>query len=390
MRTFLTLVLAAICVVGYAQKKPKINQALSALEKGELTEAKSIIDEAIKHEKTKEDPKTWYYRGQIYASLDTASSEPGAMDTAIEAFDKALELDPQQKSFNSVDFATGQVVNVDSKKQGWYAFYYNNAINAYNIESYEDAAENFETAYYIMPSDTNAILNAAYAASAAGDDERAEANFKKTYEAGMLDKTVFLQLYNFAIKDDRLEDALLYIQEGRKAFPDELDLAKYEINLLIRLDRTDEAMTEIQNSIETDPNNADLLFSLGVLQDETGEKEAAMANYKKAIDADPEHFNSYFNIGAMLFNDTNLLVKEQGGLNYYPGKSSYKADEKKKYETLDAQIDAKLKEALPVWEKLYSLKSEDPDVMGSLIYVYRGLEMNDKANSLQAKLDAQN
>ncbi|MEP1032458.1 tetratricopeptide repeat protein [Ekhidna sp.] len=389
MRTFLTLMLAAICVVGYAQKKPKINQALSALESGELAEAKSIIDAAIEHEKTKDDPKTWYYRGQIYAALDTANNEPGALDTSLKAFDKALELDPEQKSFQSVDFSTGQIANVESKRQGYYAFYYNGAIEAYNEDDFNGAADNFETAYYIMPSDTNAILNAAYAASAAGDAKRAEANFKKTYEAGMKDKTVFLQLYNYAVKDERLEDGLSYIKEARNAFPDDLEFSKYEINLLIRLERIDEAMTEIQNSIENDPNNADLLFSLGVLKDETGEKEAAMETYKKAIAADPNHFNSYFNIGAMLFNETNALVKEQGSLNYYPGKSSgYKADEKKRYQTLETQIETKLKESLPIWEKLHSLKSEDPDVMNSLIYVYKGLDMTDKEKELKAKLAA--
>ena len=390
MRTLFTLLLAAICVVGYAQKKPKINQALSALEDGELAEAKSIIDAAIEHEKTKEDPKTWYYRGQIYAALDTANNEEGALEESLKAFDRALELDPEQKSFNVVDFATGQVVNIDSKKQGYYAYYYNSAITAYNNDEYGEAADNFETAFYIMPSDTNAILNAAYAASANDEPARAEENFKKCYEAGMKDKMVFLQLYNYAAKDERLEDALAYIKESRKIYPAEIDLAKYEINLLIRLDRTDEAMTEIESSIKAEPNNADLLFSLGVLKDETGDKEGALATYKRAIEVDPDHFNSYFNIGAMLFNETNALVKEQGALNYYPGKSNYKADEKKQYESLDASIESKLNEALPVWEKLYSLKSNDADVMTSLIYVYKGLGKTDKAKELQAKLDAMN
>lgn len=382
--------LAVICVVGYAQKKPKINQAISALEEGQLAEAKSIIDAAIVHEKTKDDPKTWYYRGQIYAALDTANNEEGALDESLKAFDKALELDPEQKSFNSVDFSTGQVTNVDSKKQGYYAYYYNEAITAYNNDSYDEAADNFETAFYIMPTDTNAVLNAAYASAAAGDEARAEANFKKCYEAGMKDKTVFLQLYNYAVKDERLEDGLTYIKQAREIYPNDIDLAKYEINLLIRLERTDEAMAEIENSIKEEPNNADLLFSLGVLKDETGDKEAAMETYKKAITVDPNHFNSYFNIGAMLFNDTNALVKEQGALNYYPGKSNYKADEKKRYETLNAAIEDKLNEALPIWEKLHSIKSEDADVMTSLIYVYKGLGKVDKAKEIQAKLDALN
>ena len=217
MRTFLTLMLAAICVAGYSQKKPKINQALAAMEEGELAEAKSIIDAAITHEKTKEDPKTWYYRGQIYAALDTANNEPGALDESLKAFDKALELDPDQKSFNSVDFATGQISNVDSKLQGYYAYYYNQAIAAYNAETFDKAADNFETAYYIMKTDTNAILNAAYSASAAGDDARAEANYVKTYEAGVKDKNVFLQLYNFAVKEERYEDALGYMRKGKRS-----------------------------------------------------------------------------------------------------------------------------------------------------------------------------
>lgn len=388
MRTFLTLILAAFCVAGYAQKKPKINQALTALEKGELAEAKTIIDAAISHEKTMNDPKTWYYRGQIYAALDTASNEPGAMDESLKAFDKALELDPEQKDIQSIDFASGQITNIETKKQGYYAFYYNNAIAAYNEESFADAATNFETAFYIMPSDTNAILNAAYAASAAGDDARAEADFKKCYEAGMKDKTVFLQLYNYASKDERFEDALTYIRAGKEVFPNDIDMSKYEINLLIRLERTEDAMAELSSSIEAEPNNADLLFSLGVLKDETGDKVGALETYRKAVAVDPNHFNSQFNIGAMLFNETNAMVKEQSSLNYYPGKSSYKKEDRAKYEELESQIETKLNEALPVWEKLYELKSQDADVMGSLIYVYKGLGMKDKANKIQAELDA--
>lgn len=387
MRTFLTLMLAAICVAGYAQKKPKINQALSAMEDGNLAEAKSIIDAAIVHEKTKDDPKTWYYRGQIYASLDTANNEPGAMDEALKAFDKALELDPEQKSFNSIDFATGQVTNVDSKKQGYYAFYYNQAIADYNSESFASAADNFETAYYIMPSDTNAILNAGYSAAAAGDSERAEANYLKSLDAGVSDKEIYLQLYNYAVRDERFEDGLKYINAGMENYPNDLDLSTYKINLLIRLDKSEEAKNEILSSLESDPDNADLLFSLGVLKDESGDKAGAMETYRKAIEADPNHYNSFFNVGAILFNETNLLVKEQGSLNYYPGKSRYEAADKKKYDNLEVQIQKKLEEALPVWEKLYSLKSEDSDVLSSLIYVYRGLEMNDKANKIQAELD---
>ena len=379
MKTFLTLILAAVCVLGHAQKKPKINQALAAMESGELAEAKSIIDAAIEHEKTMNDPKTWYYRGQIYAALDTANNEPGALDESLKSFDKALELDPEQKSFNSLDVATGQVTNIDSKRRGYYAFYYNMAIDDYGAEAYEKAADNFETAYYIMPSDTNAILNAAYSAGSAGDAKRAEENFIRCYEAGMKEKTIYLQLYNFANQEDRLEDALSYIQKGKEMNPGDMDFAKYEINLLMRLERTDEAMSELETSIKAEPNNADLIFSLGVLRDEMGDTEAAIETYNQAISVDPDHYNSIFNKGVILFNKANELIKEKNALSY---------KEEAKSKELTKQINVQLETALPTWEKLYSLDNTDQSVLETLAYIYSSLRMNDKYNKIQDELDA--
>jgi Flp pilus assembly protein TadD len=369
--------LAAICVVGYAQKKPKINQALSALEDGNLAEAKSIIDAAIEHEKTKDDAKTWFYRGQIYAALDTANNEPGALEESLNAFDKALELDPEQKDVSS--FTGAGVENIDTKRQGYYAYYYNEAITAYNSEDFGSAADNFETAYYINPSDTNAILNAAYAAVAAGDDERAEKNFNASYDAGVRDKTVFLQLYNFAIREERFEDGLKVIRNGKTAYPDDIDFAKYEINLLIQMEKTEEAKAELEKAIEADPQNADLLFSLGVLKEELGDKEGAMESYNKALEVDPEHYNSNFNLGVAVFNEANELIKERNALSY---KEEAKSNE------LTKKINVKLEKALPIWEKLYSLKSDDQTVLETLGYIYNSLGKKEKFNKIQDELDA--
>ncbi|MEO9484617.1 MAG: tetratricopeptide repeat protein [Ekhidna sp.] len=379
MRTFLTLMLAAICVVGYAQKKPKINQALTAMEEGKLAEAKSIIDAAIAHEKTMNDPKTWFYRGQIYASLDTSSREPGALEEALRSFDKTLELDPEQKSVNSVDFTTGQIVNVDSKKQGYYAYYYNEAIIAYNKESFESAADNFETAFYIYPSDTNAIINAAYASSAAGDADRANKNFMKSYEAGVKDKSIFLQMYNYSVKAEKYEDALQVIKNGKEIYPNDIDFAKFEINLLIQLERVDEAKEGLEKAIAASPDNADLLFSLGVLKEETGDAEGAMESYEKAIAVDPDHYNANFNKGVTIFNDANELIKERNALSY---------KETAKYDELTKKINVQLEKALPLWEKLYSLNSTEETVLETLSYIYVSLKMNDKAEKMQDELDA--
>lgn len=379
MRTLFTILLTTLIVAGYAQKKPKINQALSALEDGNLAEAKSIIDQAIVHEKTKDDPKTWFYRGQIYAALDTANNEDGALEEALKAFDKTLEIDPDQKSINAIDFATGSVINVDSKKQGYYAFYYNEAINSYNKEEFADAADNFETAFYIMPTDTNAILNAGYAALAAEDIPRTKKNFNAAYDAGVRDKTIFLQLYNFAIQDKDFEEGLAVMAKAREIYPNDIDLMKYEINLFIELKQGDEAMARLQKAIDADPKNADLLFSLGVLKEETGDAEGAMDSYKKALEVDPNHYNSNFNIGVTVFNTANALIKERNDLSY---------KEQKKYDQMTVKINEQLNTALPVWEKLYSLDDKDETVIETLKYIYVNLKMNDKASKMADELEA--
>ena len=380
MRTYFTLILAAFCVAtGYAQKKPKLNKVQPAMEDANYAEAKTIVDAAIEHEKTKDDPETWFLRGQVYAALDTANSEPGALEESLKAFDKALELDPEQKKISSVDFTSGAIVNIDSKKQGYYAYYYNEAITAYNAQDYGAAAENFETSFFIMPTDTNAILNSAYAAAAAGLDEKAITNFKKAYEAGSTDKNIFLQLYNYAIKEEDYEASLEAIQQGREIYPEDVDFMKYEVNLFIQMERTDEARAGLEEAISADPENADLLFALGVLQEETGDVEGAIETYQKAIEVDPNHFNSNFNYAVYVFNEANEMMKERNNLGY---------KETKKFDELSKNIDIKLKEALPIWEKLYSLNSQDETVLETLGYIYTNLKMNDKAEKIADELDA--
>ena len=100
MRQFMTILAAFVCVAAMAQKKPNITKAKAMLDKGEYAEAKAMIDQATTYEKTMGKAKTWYYRGQIYTALDTALNEPGALETAIESYNKALEIDPGQKSIS--------------------------------------------------------------------------------------------------------------------------------------------------------------------------------------------------------------------------------------------------------------------------------------------------
>src|SRR5687767_12482693 len=70
------LILLLIPAFVFAQKpvKPNLNKALSLYQEGKLSEAKDMIDAATTYEKTMNDGKTYYYKGLIYAALDTTSN----------------------------------------------------------------------------------------------------------------------------------------------------------------------------------------------------------------------------------------------------------------------------------------------------------------------------
>ena len=86
-----------------------IEIANAILEEGKLDEAKANIDLAATNEKMMTDAKTWYYRGLIYASIDTTSNEAhkalatDAYKTAIESFKKADELNGKDKELFITD-----------------------------------------------------------------------------------------------------------------------------------------------------------------------------------------------------------------------------------------------------------------------------------------------
>lgn len=168
-RLFIILLAVTVSFAGYSQKKPKINKANRARETGDLAEAKEIIDAATEHEKTKDDPKTWYYRGLIYATIDTTSNEQysslsdNALEEAMKSFQKADELNSKDSEFY-VTNEMGLPITKPQQIDQYYSYYYNQAVTAFQESRFEEAVDAFEKSYAIVPTDTNSYSNAAYAA----------------------------------------------------------------------------------------------------------------------------------------------------------------------------------------------------------------------------------
>ncbi|RED94377.1 tetratricopeptide repeat protein [Marinoscillum furvescens] len=385
-RTYILAVAMVLAVAGYAQKKPKINKANSARENGDLVEAKSIIDAAIEHEKTKDDGKTWYYRGLIYATLDTTSNEQfsalaeNALEEATEAFAKAEEIDPEGKNYY-VSGEFGIPVLMEQQISNYYSHYYNKAVTAFQNSEFEEAVEAFENSYAIVPEDTNSYVNAAYAAHNGELYDDAVRNYRLAIDNGATSKDLYYNYVNIlATAMGEKEKALEVIDEALEQFPADGPLSKNKVNILIELGKIDEAKGNLEDAIKSEPDNENLYFTLGVLYDELDNMEKANEAYKSAIEINPEHYESNFNYGVNLINSANEIIKESNNL----GMS--KADQKKAKE-LEPVIQEKLKEALPQWEHIHKIAPTDKTAIETLAYIYTQLKMYDKAEEMSEKLD---
>lgn len=382
-RNILFLLIMVISAVAYGQKKPKINNALKAAEEGNLTEAKEIIDAAIVHEKTKDDAKTWYYRGLIYAAIDTTNSisiDKDALAVSMEAFNKATALN-EGKGELFTSGPNGLVLQSQQLNTIW-GHYLNKGVTAFQEENPEEALKNFTRCQMVMPEDTVCYLYAGLAAQMMEDYETASKNYYTLInDLDNHDQDVYNSLiYIESTINKNYEKALELVRAAKQKWPQNTDFAKSEISLLINLNKVDEAKEELLAAIENEPTNPDLLFTLGVLKDETGDTTGAVEAYKKALEVDPNHYNSAFNLAVLKFNEARGNISKRNSL----GMSS--ADRKKSAE-YDKLINQQLKENLPMWERVRSIKPSDRTALEQLRYIYVSLKQNDKAEEIQKELD---
>ncbi len=387
-KLILLLFIAAVAGVTYGQKKPKINQAENAREKGELGEAKEIIDAAIEHEKTKDDGKTWYYRGLIYASLDTTSNPTyqnlanDPLEEAMRSFAKADELNSGSNDYYLSD-PNGLPVPKSQQIQTLWAHYLNKGVESYQNEDLAGAADWFEKTTVVQPEDTTGYIYAASAAQGIEQFDRAADHYYTLIEDLDYDSK---DIYNALIyiesnvnKDK--EKALEVIRMAREAYPDDADFARAEISSLINMEKADEARGKLEAELEKDPENVDLLFTYGVLNDELDNPEAAAEAYEKALAVDPNHYNSVYNLAALKTNNALDMIKEKNNLGI-------SAADKKKGAEMDQQIQTSLKEALPLWERANTIQPDDRRTLETLQYIYVQMKMNEKANEVAQKLES--
>jgi tetratricopeptide (TPR) repeat protein len=123
------------------------------------------------------------------------------------------------------------------------------------------------------------------------------------------------------------------IAEGRKLYPNNIDILFKEINLYLEKNQIDVLEEKLNEAIKLDPKNPSLYQALANVYDKKGKTDEAFQMYDKAIQVKPDYFEAYYNKAILYFNKAMEIVEKMNDEN-----------DNKKYEVLKSQREALLKE----------------------------------------------
>ncbi|MGK0383796.1 MAG: tetratricopeptide (TPR) repeat protein [Bacteroidia bacterium] len=376
--------LVSITVFGQKSKRTSAN---NYLQYGELDNAQEAIDPTITNEKTMNDAKTWFFRGQIYQAIYETKDEKykslsdNPLQVAFESFVKCKELD--EKNFHTD--MTLQYLNVQGQQ------FVNVGITKYNAKEYAGALQAFSNTIQasnipeIKRTDSLAIYYTGASAEQTGDLVLAEKYYREAIAIDYKSEAAFIRMIRMYSDTPGNEDkAFELLKEGRAKFPNNQTMVTDEVNVYLKNDQHAEAVKSLEVAIAGEPGNASLHFAYGFVNDRLASKAieanpegndvykaylaSAEKSYAKSVELDGTNFDAVYNLGALYFNQA-VKMNEAANL----------IDDMKKFEVARDAADAVFEKALPILENAYEINPDDKGVLGSLKQLYYRKMAKDEA-----------
>lgn len=425
----------AICLQVTAQNskvtsaKMHLDSYESQQDTSELTMAKQSIDEASVNEKTKDEPKTYLYRGEVYMAYFTqklgmlvskaikVSGAKNAMQARAEAYTN-IDTNTICVAANSFMKVIQMVPNdyyAEEAKQPQnlptcLIHLENMAVRAYSVEHYSTAL-----ALYKKILQVDGVLNrttdsaykqtieyAAVSAEAANNMPQAVAYYQQLIDYKYDGATPYRSLVNIYIKQNDSAKAWNYMEKGRALYPNDLSMIITETNFYLTrheydkaLNNLNSAITQVAASPDKSKQHMELLTSLyqnlgGLYDRKANPKDAkgndlpkladydsafaqADTNYGKALAISPDNFEVLKARGALYFNRAVPIIKEANALPI---------NATDKYNKLIAQAKVYFLRAEPYLERAYKIKPGDVENANALRNVYATTDQNDKLKAM--------
>jgi tetratricopeptide (TPR) repeat protein len=402
----LAISLVLISMIAFGQKS-ELKIAEKAIKAGEFASALvavNSVDSMLAAMDSKYKAKYYFIKAQALAGQ---SNYAAAADSFNNLFDYEIEIGKNKYTKLAKEMFGALIQKVSTK-----------AIDLYsNDKNYKDAATNFYLTYKLSPTDTTFLYNAAISASSAKEYDAALVYYRELKKIGYTgittqylavsietgkvedlgsknqrDLMVKAKQYKeptdkvseskqadivknigyILVNQGKTEEAIIALQEARKADPKDVNLLLNEAQLYIKLDRMDKFGALMEDAVKLDPTNPTLFFNLGVVNANEGKIEEAVAYYKKAIELKPDYADAYMNLAvAMLAEEKEIIEEMNNNLSDYD-----------KYDALLAKQKILYKKALPYLIKADTIERSEGTVR-TLLNMYDTLEMFEEADALR-------
>ena len=293
--------------------------------------------------------RNYYYNeaGQLGIIEVTKPIVEDALGQALDAYKKAAELDVKHSKTKDI---TGALLSISGKfnEDAYTAYTLGDVAKASRL--FENAAAARETAP-LSQLDSNSIYNAGFTAWLAGDMDRAEKFFKRSYDIGYYGEggETFAKLADIAEKGGNAEKGKDYLEEGFQKFPQSqsilVGLINYYLNNNGSTDRLFELLDEAKKN---EPNNPSLYYVEGNICNQLGKIDEAVAAYDQCAKIDPKYAFGYIGKGQMFYNQA---IK-------YSEEAQNEMDDAK-YMALVEKFENSLKSCIEPFEQAYNLLEDE-------------------------------
>jgi tetratricopeptide (TPR) repeat protein len=390
-----TLGLVLLTSASFAQKKnvqsasKYLNDAREALQDQDMVQAskdflgaKDYIDQASEHEDTKNDPKMYLYKGQIYlemaalVALDSTNEAYAGLNSESMAEEGMADL----KKSKEVDDRERYHSDVDNYCNKYRITLQNMGVAAYDEGKYAEATEALIGAAQFGDvmgvKDSMLYYFGGLAAVQSEKWELAELAFRNcvNWKYNTAESVGFLAT---AMKNQgKQEEAEALLAKAVKENPQDVNVLIQQINFFIDTDRSKEAKEALQKAIDLDPDNTALVYTSGNIYEQLGQFDDAQKAYERTLELDPDHTNAKFAMGGLFFNKGADLYNEGNKLPPSDPKSTQMIEQSKEM----------FNKALPFLEAAAEAEPDDVIILQSLKAVYGKLGMVDKFKETKARI----
>lgn len=364
MKKYFILVLALTISFGAMAQMGKVTSAISFMDQQLLDKAKEALDQAFLNEKSKDNPKTYMAKGRLCqevfktdkANFKTLIENP--LEEAYAAYEKALSLDTKgaiekQLKLNSTYLSLGN----DFVTQG---------VQKFEAKEYDAAVKSFEfnikiasSDIYVGVIDSGIYFNAGLAAYNGKIFDKAILYFQKCADMKYEGTMPYFLMYNCYMGQKDMVNAEATLKKVFELYPDDKDVVMQLVDFYINNNKLDEAYAYIALAKSKNPNDHTLYWAEGVIYMRQDKYDLAITALTKSIELKGDQYDTQFNLGVCYYNKAVEMFQKANEIM-----------DAAKYNTAVAEANAVFIKAIPFFEKANQLKPDDVDSLKNLKELY--------------------